>query len=243
MAWIYFQVSEESQSHSKSGSSQSPIAKVKGTRLVFFCRVCKKVNFLLLPFGTMCEHSKVQDSMDLWTSYMEDSHDRISALRELEKAWKESAADYFTRSSDLLMKYDRSSSSWKMSLLFGQEAPTRLSENWPACGMMLGGSLYRLAMLGRTTNGKDGGFWPTPCGANNGGKNGKTKLKRMLWRTPLGMDVEKSGHGNLLHQVKYWPTPRLAAEVGGQLNPTWVEWLMGYPTEWTKLNVLAMRWF
>ena len=24
---------------------------------------------------------------------------------------------------------------------------------------------------------------------------------------------------------------------GGQLNPTWVEWLMGYPTGWTDLNV------
>ena len=23
----------------------------------------------------------------------------------------------------------------------------------------------------------------------------------------------------------------------GQLNPTWVEWLMGYPTGWTDLNV------
>lgn len=23
---------------------------------------------------------------------------------------------------------------------------------------------------------------------------------------------------------------------GGQLNPTWVEWLMGYPIGWTDLN-------
>lgn len=26
---------------------------------------------------------------------------------------------------------------------------------------------------------------------------------------------------------------------GGQLNPTWVEWLMGYPTGWTDLNALG----
>lgn len=52
--------------------------------------------------------------------------------------------------------------------------------------------------------------------------------------------------------VKLFPTPRvggslgsspagekhgdLAAVVGGQLNPTWVEWLMGFPTGWTDLN-------
>lgn len=28
----------------------------------------------------------------------------------------------------------------------------------------------------------------------------------------------------------------LATSVGGQLNPTWVEWLMGFPLGWTDLN-------
>ena len=46
----------------------------------------------------------------------------------------------------------------------------------------------------------------------------------------------------------FWPTPRsrdwkgggkdcLDAAVGGQLNPAWVEWLMGFPLGWTGLNV------
>ena len=30
---------------------------------------------------------------------------------------------------------------------------------------------------------------------------------------------------------------------GGQLNPTWVEWLMGWPEEWTDLKPLAMDKF
>lgn len=30
----------------------------------------------------------------------------------------------------------------------------------------------------------------------------------MMWRTPLATDGEKSGHGNLPHQVKMWPTPQ-----------------------------------
>ena len=35
----------------------------------------------------------------------------------------------------------------------------------------------------------------------------------------------------------------LPAAVGGQLNPAWVEWLMGYPLGWTVLSGWAMQWF
>ena len=30
-------------------------------------------------------------------------------------------------------------------------------------------------------------------------------------------------------------------QIGGQLNPTWVEWLMGFPPGWTDLNVSETR--
>jgi hypothetical protein len=33
-------------------------------------------------------------------------------------------------------------------------------------------------------------------------------------------------------------TPTLATHAGGKLNPTWVEWLMGWPMEWTDLKPL-----
>jgi hypothetical protein len=35
----------------------------------------------------------------------------------------------------------------------------------------------------------------------------------------------------------------LATQVGGQLNPTWVEWLMGWPLEWTALHPSGMGRF
>lgn len=57
---------------------------------------------------------------------------------------------------------------------------------------------------------------------------------------------------NLNDQIAMYPTPRaggsngssesgrkhgdLAAKIGGQLNPMWVEWLMGYPIGWTELD-------
>lgn len=33
---------------------------------------------------------------------------------------------------------------------------------------------------------------------------------------------------------------QMTAGSGGQLNPTWVEWFMGWPLEWTALKPLAM---
>jgi hypothetical protein len=34
-------------------------------------------------------------------------------------------------------------------------------------------------------------------------------------------------------------TPTLGAQAGGSLNPTWVEWLMGWPLGWTDLKPLV----
>ncbi len=71
-------------------------------------------------------------------------------------------------------------------------------------------------------------------------------------------DTEKHIQVSLNRAVKLWPTPRaekvegyasdkfrptLAQRVtgekkplGGQLNPTWVEWLQGFPPHWTELE-------
>jgi hypothetical protein len=62
----------------------------------------------------------------------------------------------------------------------------------------------------------------------------------------------KTGKGaGLSKAVKMWPTPRefmykdsttdrnkgnLGEVVGGQLNPTWVEWLQGFPVGWTDIG-------
>jgi hypothetical protein len=62
-------------------------------------------------------------------------------------------------------------------------------------------------------------YWPTPCQRDYKGK------------TISGERVTKSGKTQ-----KYGDTlPNVA---GGKLNPTWVEWLMGWPLGWTDLKPL-----
>lgn len=94
--------------------------------------------------------------------------------------------------------------------------------------------------------------WPTPK-ASDFRNDGVEATKRRM---------KKYSTCNLNVAVKLWPTPRaseagrepaspkdrsnktlLCERVGGQLNPTWVEWLMGYPSEWTALEPWVIAWY
>lgn len=52
-----------------------------------------------------------------------------------------------------------------------------------------------------------------------------------MWPTPAARDW-KSGKG----RQQNGHTPQLPEVIGGQLNPTWVDWLMGFPLGWTDLE-------
>jgi hypothetical protein len=96
-----------------------------------------------------------------------------------------------------------------------------------------------------------------------------TPKRMKKWPTPNARDwkdTSKSGNRKSpgLGVVAHWPTPRtkgmcggagswnllkknttieearlMGAGNGGQLNPTWVEWLMGWPLGWTDLKPLV----
>jgi len=86
------------------------------------------------------------------------------------------------------------------------------------------------------------GLWPTPTARD--WRSGKSNLHGtnarplnevvLLWPTPTvkgnynraGLS-QRSGDGLAVAVNKAAPT------TGGALNPTWVEWLMGFPLEWT----------
>ena len=93
-------------------------------------------------------------------------------------------------------------------------------------------------------------MWRTPD-ANCG--RGPSSAERMDWKLKNKMPI--SINDQVRHPEKMWPTPTvqdsknngsesqqtrntkpLNAEVSGQLNPQWVEWLMGYPQGWTDLK-------
>nr|DAT08361.1 MAG TPA: hypothetical protein [Caudoviricetes sp.] len=69
------------------------------------------------------------------------------------------------------------------------------------------------------------------------GKNGAQSYARLdavaaMFPTPIATDWKNRGTRASREGREY----QLQTHVGGQLNPTWVEWLMGFPTGWTDLD-------
>jgi hypothetical protein len=68
------------------------------------------------------------------------------------------------------------------------------------------------------------------------GTQSQTMLSHQVqWPTPAARDYKgMSGAGR--QERKGFPKDTLPNAVGGKLNPMWVEWLMGFPAEWTDLS-------
>jgi hypothetical protein len=63
-----------------------------------------------------------------------------------------------------------------------------------------------------------------------------------MWPTPRASDAEKGPRTaeGAAKEVARGHGPDLPAVAGGSLNPTWVEWLMGFPEGWTVLDPSEM---
>ena len=85
-------------------------------------------------------------------------------------------------------------------------------------------------------------MWPTPTtsdgmgGPGNSGRQGGENLRTAVtnWPTPTTRDYKDAGKNTDYEKIA--KKGKLAGVVGGQLNPAWVEWLMGFPEGWTVLE-------
>jgi hypothetical protein len=114
-----------------------------------------------------------------------------------------------------------------------------------------GGSNSRKALKKRQE------MWPTPCATDHKGagktgtlrdrldyaaERGTTKSKTYTWPTPRtkGMCGGSGAWAQLKANTTIEEARAMGAGNGGKLNPTWVEWLMGWPLGWTDLKPLGM---
>jgi DNA (cytosine-5)-methyltransferase 1 len=89
---------------------------------------------------------------------------------------------------------------------------------WPSSGLMRSGTSFTLARLERHTHGPGCSLWRTPTAQDS---RNSTLPPSQIWRRSLVADMMRAGDR-------------------GEMNPEWVEWLMGFPAGWTALDASEM---
>ncbi len=123
------------------------------------------------------------------------------------------------------VKFDPASFTWRtpQRSLFGDSEP--YSATWPQWGLMLDGACLALTTPTLRTRERDSGFWPTltaSIGAKCGGRH-RGKADTLASRL-----AETEG---------------LSTSSTGRVNPTWAEWLMGFPEGWSDCAPLETHKF
>ena len=104
-------------------------------------------------------------------------------------------------------------------------------------------SLFQLAPSGRGTGETEFSLWPTMktsdangAASTDGIKRGRQlraiALKPEMFPTLLSRDCQSAKGGARMPGAQC--TEPLVVQIGGQLNPTWCEWYMGFPEGWTE---------
>lgn len=227
-----------------SSGSHTPQAYLSPDRMMAYSRLSR--------FGMTFAPLTADRGEELLTWYREGFPARTYPLPEKAQGSKESVAGYGERWRGSLARFDPDTCSWKTVQHSLLEDSDGCSVIWPRSGMTANGLCWELPMLALRINGTGSGLWPTPtvCGnynrkwASATSGDGLATAVRM-WPTPTRRDYRSDSCTPGVKAIRDAHTrgKTLPWEVGGLLNPTWVEWLMGWPLGWTDLKPLEMARF
>lgn len=181
--------------------------------------------------------------------YPEDSHASRFPWPE-SSAGKKTSDFYGLKCSALSGSLGRIASSVKMYLASSRLPPGRWQRIWSVQAITSSFLILKLRLSELGTGGQDAFLWgstlyptPTVSDSKGTGKMGSLSAEHdlqrknlrgcVLFATPCRGDATGT-HGGGNHRS-------LRTDVSGQLNPEWVEWLMGFPVGWSKLEPTAMQ--
>lgn len=185
----------------------------------------------------------------------------VRTLASLEKGLVSRVKDLASGSNigELLGKSDPDGSSLRMCQQSLLEAEAPLLMTLPRSGMIVSGNAYQRQPLARSTDATDGGALPTPqardyfpphnpeyIAKKRADGHGMSNLNdyvahHHLWPTPVARDCRTiKGAARAPNATGTEPLTVVVGQLenttNGALNPTWVEWLMGFPLGWTDLE-------
>jgi hypothetical protein len=239
MSWLFSQalvgeysavISSDGEQSAQLSGNPTQLAYLPPDRMTAFSRLSR--------FGMTYKPLTESLGQDLLTSYLAAFPVRTSVPQEKAQESTEPDPECGHTWPESLARYDPNTSTWRTVRSSLLEDCTEFSGTWPRWGLMLNGVSYQRQPLVPRIKETESGFWPTPTtqGLNGGSNSRKASQSRKMWPTPTAHNAKETNAPSESQRN----TPTLAAQVGGSLNPMWVEWLMGWPLGWTELKPLEM---
>lgn len=176
----------------------------------------------LSRFGMTCAPLTESHGGELLTSWLAGFPVRTSVLQAPSWALKASEADSGLSSSGLWAKFDPDSCSLRTAQHSFLEDLTECSPILPQSGLMLAGRIYQRPSLAPTTSVTAPGSLPTPL--KSWGRRGpglSNNLNNL--RCSLGVTQESLA---------------IVEAVGWRWPASFIEWMMGWPLQWSALKPL-----
>lgn len=181
----------------------------------------------------------------------------LEKVPDLPAAVRDSSGIYF----EPFAWFDHDMRCWRTWQRCLVEGWTKYAGTWPRSGMTRNGIAFRRQPLVLLTNATaSGSLLPTPEASNtkaialrSAGRSPRNFLAPLPTPRPCtGLRSSGMNRTEIQRVLQKWPTPRasdsrrpgmsraradkpdsLPAQLGGPLNPPWIEWLMGFPIGWT----------
>jgi hypothetical protein len=185
------------------------------------------------PFGTMCVHSEASNGGAWWMSFPAGSHAKtFRALPAREQDSTGNDLDCGPKWQGSSAKYDQDSHSWRTaqcSLFGGLE---KFSGIWPRWGMMHDGEFWALDTPAFLTTDSESGLLPTIMHNEAESFLGGPLRSEETWA-----DTSRLSH-RLIGFWKGWRERESNARTRLKIacHPTFAEWMMGWPMQWTDLQ-------
>ena len=260
MSYIFLQ--EQGEESSVDNYSDIPLyvlSSLRSTQDKFCCSDNETECCPSFQSGTMSAPLTESPGEEQLMLFAEDSPAKTSVRQEKEPELEETVRDYGKNMHELLTRYGLSLSSRKTPRFCGLVALTLSSETCPTWGMMQDGACWELGTSARHIKETGCGSW-----LKYGTPTARMQPRSKRWATGLPNPAEiarREALGGTQTRQKYatpqsrdfrtgsrdrWENPersrnlndQLATRETGQLNPSWVEWLMGWPVGWTDLKPL-----
>lgn len=266
MSYTYLQ--EQGEESSVGNFQDIPayvLSRLKSTQEKYCSKDSETESCQNSPSGTISTPLMENRGKEESISFAEGFLVRTFLQQEKELASRANALGFGERWHGWLAKYDQDLSLWKTPQCSLLEDYIEFSETWPKWGMMHDGACWELMTSVLHTEGRESGYWHIPRSRDF--KDGdsvppsrqknpgfatlgqKVAMDKQSYPTP-GTTGMSNGSGNCekankLHesgQISEEERKSMRAGNGGQLNPDWVEWLMGWPIKWTALEPIELDW-